>query len=265
MMRTSTVVPVLLYHSVCDRPRAGLERWTLSRAEFAAHADAIAADGRVPLRISELAACLRSGSIPERAVAITFDDGFADNFEAVGELVQRNLTSTVYVTAGNVGAEGMLSASLLAELAALPSVEVGSHGLRHLRLDEVGDRELTAEVGLSKAQVEEMTQVAVRSFAYPHGSYDRRTREAVSRMGYRSAAAVKNALSHSRDDPFAIARWTVSAGTPPTRIMEILNGDGVRLAWAHERMRTRAYRTARRLRRSLSAPVAREPWPRGGN
>jgi peptidoglycan/xylan/chitin deacetylase (PgdA/CDA1 family) len=256
--RTTSIVPVLLYHSVCDRPQRGRDRWTLSRPEFVEHANAIAACGRTPLRITELAAGLRGERLlPERAVGITFDDGYADNLDAVGELAQRNLSSTVYVTTGEVGRRGMLSAASLAELCALPGVEVGAHGVRHLRLDELDDSELIAEVYVSKAQLEDLTQSAVPTFAYPHGAYDRRAREAVIRAGYRSAAAVKNALSHSADDPFAIARWTVPAGTPPSRIAEVLDGKGIEHAWTHERVRTRAYRRARCLRRSLAAYRAR--------
>ena len=56
-------------------------------------------------------------------------------------------------------------------------------------------------------------QTSVHSFSYPHGCYDHRVRSAVVEAGFRSAVAVKNALSHDHDDPFAIARWTVTAGT----------------------------------------------------
>ena len=76
----------------------------------------------------------------------------------------------------------------------------------------------------SRAALEELTQLPVASFAYPHGAYDRRVRAAVIDCGYRSAAAVKNAASHLEDDPFAIARWTVSSDTTASRIAEVLEG-----------------------------------------
>jgi hypothetical protein len=97
-----------------------------------------------------------------------------------------------------------------------------------------------------------VTGAAVVSFAYPHGAYDGRVRLAVIGAGYRSAAAVKNALSHPADDPFAIARWTVTAGTPASRVAGVLDGEGAPHAWARERLRTRAYRTARRGRRRIA-------------
>jgi peptidoglycan/xylan/chitin deacetylase (PgdA/CDA1 family)/O-antigen/teichoic acid export membrane protein len=247
------IVPVLLYHSVEDRPRRGDRRYALSLADFVAHADAITASGRVPLRIAELAAGLRGERpLPERPVAITFDDGFANTYEAAEELLRRNLSLTVYVTTGEVGAPNRLSAAQLGELVHMHSVEVGAHTITHPRLDELDGRQLSAEVTGSKAQLEEQTGVGVGSFSYPHGAYDQRAREAVIAAGYSSAVAVKNAISHPHDDPFAIARWTVTWGTSASRIAQVLEGERVRQAWSHERLRTRAYRTARRRRRVLT-------------
>jgi hypothetical protein len=106
---------------------------------------------------------------------------------------------------------------------------------------------------VSRTELEEITGSPVLSFSYPHGAYDRRARVAVVAAGYRSAAAVKNAVSHLGDDPFAIARWTVTAGTPAARIADVLEGRGVPRAWRGERLRTRGYRVARRQRRRLLA------------
>jgi peptidoglycan/xylan/chitin deacetylase (PgdA/CDA1 family) len=247
------VIPVLLYHSVNDHAGPRDRPYSVSRACFAAHADAVSASGRVALRMSELAAGLRSERpLPERPVAVTFDDGFADTYHAVQVLLEHDMSSTVYVTTGTVGTPDRLSLAEVAELAQRPSVEIGAHGVRHRYLDELDDHELTEEIGGSKAQLEDMTQVGVDSFAYPHGAYDARARAAVIRAGYHSAAAVKNAVSHSSDDPFAIARWTVTHGTPASRIAQVLEGEGLPRAWVGERLRTRAFRTVRRQRRRMT-------------
>jgi peptidoglycan/xylan/chitin deacetylase (PgdA/CDA1 family) len=252
----TTVIPVLLYHSVGDRPVQRHSCYAVSRADFVAHADTITASGREAVDITTLADALRGERpLPARPVAITFDDGFADTYAAAELLLSRDLPSTVYMTTGEVGAADRLSTAELAALAQLPGVEIGAHAVRHRRLDELPEHEVADEVGLSKAQLEDLIQASVHSFAYPHGAYDRRSREAVIAAGYRSAAAVKNAVSHPGDDPFAIARWTVTWGTPASRIAQVLEGQSVPRAWAHERLRTRAYRTARRHRRPRVKPM----------
>lgn len=246
------IIPVLLYHSISHISRRRDAPYTVSPSSFAAHMDALEASGRPTVRMSELAAWLRGERpLPERAVAVTFDDGFADTHDAIEALLRRNMASTVYVTSGEVGTADRLSVSQLAQLALLPPVEIGAHAVCHRRLDELAKSELTHEVRTSKVALEDMAQATVCSFAYPHGAYDRRTREAVISSGYHSAAAVRNAVSHGRDDPFAISRWTVSAQTSASRIAEVLEGKDVSRGWTRERLRTRAYRTVRRHRRRL--------------
>jgi peptidoglycan/xylan/chitin deacetylase (PgdA/CDA1 family) len=249
---SAAVIPVLLYHAVNDRPPASGSWGAVSRAQFAAQVELIASSGREPIKLTTLAAGLRAEHpLPERAVAITFDDGYLDTYDAVALLAGRGLVCTVYVTTAEIGAPDRLSAAQLVELARMPAVELGAHAVHHRRLDELDERELAAEIRVSKARLEALTGARIDSFAYPHGAYDHRVRAAVVGAGYRSAAAVKNAVCHRGDDPFAIARWTVTAATPPERIAEVLEGKGVSLAWTRERLRTRAYRTARRQRRRL--------------
>ena len=250
-----TRVPVLLYHSVNDRPGRPERAFAVSPSTFGAHVDAAVASGRSALTVTELAGALRRRQLPARPLAITFDDGYADNLRPIEMLLASRLSATVYVTAGEVGARNRLTPSQLSELARTPAVEIGAHSVRHPRLDELGITELAEEVTASKLGLEDITGREVRSFAYPYGAYDSRVRRAVIEAGYASAVAVKNALSHDRDDPFAIARWTVTRRVSAARIAAVLNGEGVPRAWSHDRLRTRAYRMVRRSRRRVALRV----------
>jgi peptidoglycan/xylan/chitin deacetylase (PgdA/CDA1 family) len=246
------IIPVLLYHSVSDGPTLGGSWGAVSRAQFETHVEMIAVSGRHSLTISALA-CMLRGERPlvERPIAVTFDDGYSDTYEAVETLRQRGLCSTVYVTTGRIGAPDRLSSEQIAALADMTGVEVGAHGVRHSRLDELDDAELEDEVEGSKRRLEQLTAQPIDSFAYPHGAYDRRVRAAVIQARYRSATAVKNALSHHEDDSFAIARVTVTGATRVGRVAEVLEGKGAPLAWTRERALTRAYRISRRSRKLL--------------
>ena len=176
-------------------------------------------------------------------------------------MLEANLRASVYLTTGQQAARPSLDPLLLDGLAGDPErLEIGAHSVSHPRLDELDPRTMAREVGASKRHLEETIGREVTSFAYPYGAYDRWVRDAVIAAGYRSAVAVKNALSHPQDDPYAIARWTVRKTTSAEEIAKVLDGEGA-LAWQGERLRTRGYRTLRRLRRSLkerspSAPSA---------
>ena len=258
------IIPVLLYHSISD-DRSRNDRFAVSPAVFTTHVEAIAASGRTSITIGELARALRGDkSLPPRAMAITFDDGFADNYNAILTLLDHRLRSTLYITTGPLGTGDRLTRSQVAEIARMPGVEIGAHTVRHQYLDEIDDPRISEEVRMCKHELEDLVQRRVRSFAYPHGAYDERVRQAVINAGYESAAAVKNAVSHLGDDPFAVARWTVNADTSAFRIAEVLEGKYVPLAWSRERVRTRAYRAARRARRRVSKILPKSPTSAGG-
>jgi peptidoglycan/xylan/chitin deacetylase (PgdA/CDA1 family) len=246
------MIPILLYHSVPWQARRG-EGLAVQRERFRSHLDAIVASGRPCLTISEIAAVLRGEQPPpDRAMAITFDDGYADTPEAIELLCDRGLRASVFVTTGHLGGVTMITRRALKRLAVQThAVEIGAHSVTHPHLDELSSAEIDREVSTSKQQLEQVLGGPVRSFAYPYGSYDRRVRHSVISAGYESAAAVKNAVSHRGDDPWAIARWTVRARTDAREITRVLEGRGAPRAWEHERLRTRGYRSVRRLRRRL--------------
>jgi peptidoglycan/xylan/chitin deacetylase (PgdA/CDA1 family) len=245
----AVLVPVFVYHSVSDVPAAGQEPFTVKPASFAEHVEAIAASGRVALTISEYARALRGERpLPARAVAVTFDDGFADTLTAVEALHSRGLTSTVYITSNRLDDASGISSEAAREIAA-SGAEIGAHSVTHPHLDELPLADAAQEIGEGKHALEQRLEQSIDTFAYPHGAHDQHVRGAVIDAGFRSAVAVKNALSHNHDDPFTIARIMIMGDTPITSLLAVLDGRGAPIAWSGERYRTRAFREYRRLRR----------------
>jgi hypothetical protein len=64
--------------------------------------------------------------------------------------------------------------------------------------------------------------------------------------GFASASAVKDALSHAKDDRFALARVTVKSDFDQTKIDQVLAGRGLSRARRGESWRTRGWRHVRR-------------------
>lgn len=251
-------IPILLYHSVSETARPGHERFTVCPRRFREHARVIADSGRVGLTVSELADALHGErALPRRPVLVTFDDGFADVAPAAELLLRAGYPSTAYVTSGWVGRFRMLSPAGLRDLAAIDArLEVGAHSITHARLDELSERAAAREIGRSRSDVETIAEAPVSSFAYPHGAYDDRVRRIVARSGFCAAVAVKNAFSHAHDDRFALARVTIEARATARDLEQLLSGCGPRLAWRRERVRTRGYRSLRRVARGLGRPAA---------
>lgn len=264
----SAVIPILLYHSVSPAPADGFERFTVDPGLFAEHLDTVIGLGCTACTVGTLAAMLRAGAAPPaRTVVITFDDGLADFAEhAWPRLRERGLPATLYAVAGRLGGRSgwmpgpagqlpMLSAAELRGLAD-DGLEVGAHSVTHPQLDCLPLPYAREEIRDSRAILEDTLAREVTTFAYPHGYHDRAVRRAVVDAGYTSAAAVRNALSHTGDDVHRLARITMGPGDGPGRVAELLRGRGARLAAPHERVQTTVWREARRLGGRLRAVQA---------
>jgi peptidoglycan/xylan/chitin deacetylase (PgdA/CDA1 family) len=96
---------VLVYHRVRER---GLDPWrlTVDPEIFAGQMETLARDW-TPISLSELVEGFARRQLPERAVAVTFDDGYADNLETAAPiLVELGIPATLFVAADLVDAGG---------------------------------------------------------------------------------------------------------------------------------------------------------------
>lgn len=94
---------VLMYHRVIDRIN---DPWgiAVSVPHFEGHLQAIRKAGFATLTVAELMRERAAGRSPRKALAISFDDGYADNFDTADDLLRGfGMPATVFVTSGYVG------------------------------------------------------------------------------------------------------------------------------------------------------------------
>ncbi len=95
---------VLGYHRVAEEGQDPLRLCT-PPSVLERHLQAIRRHGR-PVRLLDLAAATGSGHPPPGAVAVTFDDGYADVLLAAKPLLERyEIPATVFVVTGYLGRE----------------------------------------------------------------------------------------------------------------------------------------------------------------
>lgn len=118
----SRKVAILRYHAVCARDAGYADpSICVSPAIFEQHVRYLARHYAV-LPLPQVAAALVHGNrLPANTVAITFDDGYADNLQAAQVLAAQGLTATFYLTAGCLaGGAPFWPAELRGLVAALP-------------------------------------------------------------------------------------------------------------------------------------------------
>jgi peptidoglycan/xylan/chitin deacetylase (PgdA/CDA1 family) len=106
-VRPSDGIAILRYHAVCGPEGEAYVEPSIcvTPAAFERHVGYLTSRYRV-LPLPDAVACLRAGkSLPPNAVAITFDDGYADNLPAARVLRRHGVGATFYITTGCLSGE----------------------------------------------------------------------------------------------------------------------------------------------------------------
>ena len=210
----SVSLPVLTFHALDDHAsviscaphvfRQGLAR--------------LHARGYRTIPLAQAVACVRQRQpFPDRAFVLTFDDGYQTVYTQALPVLQRyGMSATVFVTLGaaELGEsaarrppfEGrpMLSWLEMREMQQA-GIEFGAHTLTHPDLTRLPAERIRIEMTGSKDHIEHALGKPVKSFAYPFGRYDARSREMAAEY-FSCACGDTLGLLSARSDPYALER-----------------------------------------------------------
>lgn len=227
--RVTRGVPVLLYHAFGDDEN----RYVVSRAAFARQLRLLALLRFNVRPYAVVALALREGRVPTRTVALTFDDGYADNADVAVPLLERHgFPGTIFLVSSRLGGvndwttEPALGGRALLsteQAAALRSrgIDFGAHTCTHRDLTAAGVP-VTDEVASSRRNLEIALGEPPPTFAYPYGRVDDRAVDAVREAGFESACTTDPRLAQVHDDPLLVPRIEIKRDDSLTRFVRKL-------------------------------------------
>jgi peptidoglycan/xylan/chitin deacetylase (PgdA/CDA1 family) len=241
---------VLCYHSVDPRP----SYLGLTPGLFGEHLDWLAEHCRV-VPLDELVATPRHRGGPY--VAITFDDGYADNHtHALPLLAARGMSASFFLTAGFIERDDEVMRHLVeawhtpreelqplswsqAEEMRRAGMSIGSHTWSHRNLAQLSPEAAEADLRRSRVVLAERLGEAPRAIAYPWGKLGRHvnaeTFAAAGRAGFDLGLISLPRALREDDHPLRVARLGVG-DDPVERLAAKVTGAIDWHAYVHERI-----------------------------
>jgi len=220
MAHNNTGVPVLMYHMVSDwSPRRPLD---VPVKEFERQMWYLHRRGYTEMPLAIVLARLSSGEpLPPKTVALTFDDGYMDNYlNAFPILKKYHYPATVFMPANLVDKENlwdikrgkkavkMLTRDQIAEMLQ-NNISFQAHTYNHVVLIDVPLAEAKAEIYRCK-ELAALTGQPLQIFCYPSGRYSQPIKGLVQEAGFTYAFSTRQGRLHAGDDLYSLKRIRVT-------------------------------------------------------
>jgi peptidoglycan/xylan/chitin deacetylase (PgdA/CDA1 family)/glycosyltransferase involved in cell wall biosynthesis len=211
-------VPILMYHKVPDADLDSRHKTYVSKKNLNKHFFFFKIFGFTPITFKEYNA-VGEGKISriKKPLVLTFDDGYADNYDNLFPLLRKfNFKCVIYVlgqrhqtnfwdVAEGEKQEKLMNESQIKSLHQF-GIEIGAHTLNHIKLNLTEQQTAANEIIKSKENLEHLIQEEVISFAYPYGLAEEAHFLMVKKAGFKYAVLTDSGAHKIEDDPFRIFR-----------------------------------------------------------
>lgn len=209
------VVPILMYHSVNPQAKPQ-KRMEISPETFQRQMGFLKRHHYNVVTLKTIADLIRDRKkIPPKTLAITFDDGYKDNYTYAFPILKKyNFPATIFIIINEVGRpeDDRLSWDEIKVMQGSGIITFGSHTLSHAYLPEISsDQELKFEIFDSKRMLEEQLGREVSIFSYPGGRFNTKIKQFVRDAGYKVAVATNPGKRFPNNDIFVLKRLRISS------------------------------------------------------
>jgi len=209
-------VPILMYHHVgplasdADEITTNL---TVDPEKFEAQLSWLKSQGYQTLTLTQLnQVFFNKRQLPAKPVILTFDDGYADNYQYAFPLLKKYQMSAVIFVITDMRDGWYTSWAELREMAAA-GIEIDSHTASHVDLSQLSGAELTAQLRNSKEVLQKELGIKSLFLSYPAGKFNDSVIDEARRQGYLGAVTTQSGSIVRSQRIFEIPRLRVNRDT----------------------------------------------------
>jgi peptidoglycan/xylan/chitin deacetylase (PgdA/CDA1 family) len=199
---------IIMYHRIGEE--AVFPSTSVTKEQFDAHVSLLEKQKYTVWSLEKLSMALRSGrAIPDRTVAITFDDAYRSIYDiAWPRLKQAGMPFTIFVATKSVDARasGFMTWDHLREMTE-GGVTIGNHTRTHLHMAGASLEQNRKEILHARRRISEELSVNPSLFAYPYGEMSNEVRDLVIAEGFKAAFGQHSGVAHSSDDIYFLPRF----------------------------------------------------------
>jgi len=233
MSKPATQVPILMFHSISD---AGGPT-SIAPETFKSMMSKLAESDYQVVSLEAVAAWHRGErELPEKSMAITFDDGFVDFKDHAHPVLEAcAFPSTLFVPTRKTGGYedwygGHDGQRPLLDWPALQTldkslVDIAPHGRHHLALSTLDGEELSDEIAGSKLDLETELNKTSSHFAPPYGQVSPSALEQIARF-YDLSVGVEHGIATRRSNIYDLPRLEMFYYQDLRRWQDFLDGKG---------------------------------------
>jgi peptidoglycan/xylan/chitin deacetylase (PgdA/CDA1 family) len=224
---------ILCYHHVDLHQKTP---YSVTSERFIAQLTALRNAGYTFVSLAQIENFIVHGnSLPQKSVAVTFDDGNISSYRVVYPLLKKMgipWALFVYPTVTNAGHAKYCASWAEVKTMADDGVTIGSHSYTHpfltmppfdVTTPEQYRQWLNLQLVDSKKYIENKIGRSVAYFAVPFGAFDQTVYEAIKGSGYALSFNVHGMNNTVESDPFNLNRIIVLANTSPADLVAFVS------------------------------------------
>lgn len=226
----ATYAPILMYHKI----GGGNGRYSVSVEKFAAQMKWLKENGYETVSVDQIAAAVRGqAALPPKPIAITFDDGWRNQFTLAKPILdQYGFKATFYLVTNYLSSTTTFMSWQDVAVLNAEGHWIGSHSVSHASNTRLNAAQLTFEITKSRDVLAQHIGKPITTYAYPYGATNKFTQGMVQQLGFSHAVGVVSHWQQKPKDLYNLHRIEVNGAYSMAAFSGWITGHPIQVAVA---------------------------------